>query len=296
MLKVIFLGNHTVGVTVLKELIKISEVCGIVAHPIDPEDGIVYQSVYGFAIQNNIPVIRSNGKGDALDEFILEKKPDLLYIVDFRYLLKNSIIQMAPLGALNMHPSKLPEYRGRASINWAILNGETQIGLSVHFVEEGADTGDIIGSEIIELNDDQDVGDALNLLYPKYMDLSKLAIKLIESGNYTRIKQDETKSSYFPKRKPEDGRIDFSDDPVKIKNLIRAVAPPYPGAFGYIGQEKLVIKKAKLWENKRVESLKTAEIYETSDTTFKIFLNSFHSLIVTSWYFDGKLADGMKII
>jgi methionyl-tRNA formyltransferase len=295
MLKVIFLGNHTVGVTVLKELIKISEVVGIVAHPIDPEDGVVYQSVYEFAKQNNIPTIRSNGKDEFIKEFILDKKPDLLYVVDFRYLLNKTIINMAPLGALNMHPSLLPKYRGRASINWAILQGETEIGLSVHFIEEGADTGDVIASTSIELKDNQDVGDALNLLYPKYSELSKIAIGLLESGNFVRIKQDESMSSYYPKRKPDDGKIDFLDNPISIKNLIRAVAPPYPGAFGFIDQKKLIIKKAILCENKLIEPQVTSTIYHVADTSFYIYLDSLYSLFVTSWDFDGKLADGMKI-
>lgn len=296
MLKIIFLGNHTVGVTVLKELIKISEVVGIVAHPVDPEDGTVYESVFEFAKQNNIPTIRSNGKEGILKEFILEKKPDLLYIVDYRYLLKKEIIDIVPLGALNMHPSKLPQYRGRASINWAILKGETQIGLSVHFVDEGTDTGDVIADTYIELNDNQDVGDALNLLYPKYSELSRLAINLMESGKYIPIKQDESKSSYYPKRKPEDGKINFQDNPIAIKNLIRAVAPPYPGAFGFIEQQKLIIQKAVLMENKLIEPLQTGAIYEVCDISFHIYLNTTYSLFVTSWNFDGNLVNGMKII
>ena len=296
MLKIIFLGNHTVGVTVLKELINISEVVGIVAHPIDSEDGTVYESVFEFAKESNIPTIRSNGKDGTLKEFIIEKKPDLLYIVDFRYLLNKEIINLAPLGALNMHPSKLPQYRGRASINWAILKGETQIGLSVHFVEEGADTGDIIANTYIDLNDNQDVGDALNLLYPKYSELSKLAISLMESGKFKAIKQDESKSSYYPKRKPEDGKIDFQDNPIAIKNLIRAVAPPYPGAFGFIEQQKLIIQKAILLENNSIEAHPTGTIYEVCDNSFHIYLNSTSSLFVTSWDFDGKLANRMKIL
>jgi methionyl-tRNA formyltransferase len=296
MLKIIFLGNHTVGVTVLKELIKISEVVGIVAHPEDPEDGTVYESVFEFAKQNNIPTIRSNGKDGILKEFILEKKPDLLYIVDFRYLLKKEIINLAPLGALNMHPSKLPKFRGRASINWAILKGENQIGLSVHFVDEGADTGDIIAQTHIDLNDHQDVGDALELLYPKYSELSRLAINLIESGEYKPIKQDESESTYYPKRRPEDGKIDFQDNPITIKNLIRAVAPPYPGAFGFIGEQKLIIQKAVLIENTLDIPLTNGLLYQVSNTSFHIYLDSSYSLLVTSWKFDGKLTDGMKII
>jgi methionyl-tRNA formyltransferase len=296
MLKVIFLGNHTVGVTVLEELLTISQVCGVVAHPPDPEDGVVYKSVYDFALSHQIPVIRSRGKDENLKQFISEKNPDLLYITDFRYIIPPEIISLSRIGAVNMHPSKLPKYRGRASINWAILKGETEIGLTTHFVDAGVDTGDIIAQASIELNEEQDIQDALNLLYPKYRELTNKAIKILESGKYMGIKQDDSAATFFPKRTADDGKINFSDDPIQIRNLIRAVAPPYPGAFGFVDDEKFFILKARLVSNfENIPLLHPGEIYGLQESCFKIYLDRKNSLEVLSWKYSGAPVNGMII-
>ncbi len=134
-MRIAFLGNHTVGVIVLKLLFKEKDIVGVVAHPADPEDGIRYRSVYKFAVKHCLPVIRAKGKDKNHEQFIREKKPDLLWITDYRYLIPKNIISLAPLGTINLHPSLLPKYRGRAPVNWAIINGETILGLTAHFVD-----------------------------------------------------------------------------------------------------------------------------------------------------------------
>lgn len=229
--RVLFLGNHTVGVRSLGVLAKEANLVGVVAHPEDPEDGVCYESVFVAAQSLNIPVLRTTGRSRDLDNFVKQVKPDLLWVTDYRYLLPQPVLMYPCLGAVNLHPSLLPSYRGRASINWAILNGETRLGLTAHWLDNGIDTGDIISQRSFALAQDQDVADALAILYPIYQTLTAKVLQKIRSGDILKYKQDETKASVFPRRTPCDGLIDWQRSALDVWNLVRAVAPPYPGAF-----------------------------------------------------------------
>jgi methionyl-tRNA formyltransferase len=245
-MRVLFLGNHTVGVRTLQAISENAEVAGVVAHPPDPEDGVRYESVWDFAEKNGWNVIRGKGKSPEVEVFISKAKPDLLWITDFRYLIPPETVTLACLGAVNLHPSLLPAYRGRASINWAILNGESRLGLTAHFVDEGMDTGDIIEQVSYEVRDDQDVGDCLSILYPLYGSITRKVLAYFESGHVPRIRQDHSRATSFPRRRPEDGRIDWAHPARSICNLVRAVAPPYPGAFTTLRGDRIVVWKARV--------------------------------------------------
>lgn len=244
-MRVVFLGNHTVGIKALEAIGETEEVAGVIAHPHDPEDGARYLSVYEFALQRGWNVIRGTGKDPATENFVIAAQPDLLWVTDYRYLLPPSLLSIAPLGAVNLHPSLLPKYRGRAPINWAILNGETILGLTAHFIDEGMDTGDIIAQESFELKEDQDVGDALEILYPLYSALTRRVLTYFRTGQIPRTKQDHRQATTYPRRRPEDGLIDWHKTAKEVLCLIRAVAPPYPGAFTYLNGKRLFIYKAK---------------------------------------------------
>lgn len=243
-MKVLFLGNHTVGVRAMHAIRAQACLVGVVAHPEDHEDGVRYESVHAEAVRLGLPVLRATGKSAELASFIRNCAPDLLWITDFRYLLSRQILALAPLGAINLHPSLLPAYRGRASINWAILRGETQLGLTAHVVDEGMDTGAIVGQRAYALDRSQDVGDALELLYPLYESLTAEVLTGLQKGSIVPRAQSATGASAFPRRKPEDGLIDWAQPALAVWNLIRAVAAPYPGAFTPCGAGALRIWKA----------------------------------------------------
>lgn len=245
-MRVVFLGNHTVGVTALSVLADGAEVVGVVAHPADLEDGVCYQSVYEYAKSHSLPVIRGKATEPGVADFIAKAVPDLIWITDYRYLLPAHLLCIAPLGTINLHPSLLPRYRGRAPINWAILHGETELGLTAHFVDEGMDSGDIIEQERFELSINEDVGDALRKLLPLYASVTRRILNNLQTGNVVRRKQDDTGVTCYPARKPKDGQIDWNQPAVAIMNMIRAVAAPYPGAFTFLGDAKILIWKARL--------------------------------------------------
>ena len=245
-MRVVFLGNHTLGVRVLETISERANVAGVVAHPPDPEDGMRYESVFEFAQKKEWKTIRARGKDPVVLDFIAASQPDLLWITDFRYLIPAEILALAPLGTVNLHPSLLPKYRGRAPVNWAILNGETRLGLTAHFVDEGMDTGDIIEQVSYDLRDDQDVGDCLNVLYPLYREMTRNVLSHFESGRVPRIPQDHSQATAFSARKPSDGLIDWNQSARSVLNLVRAVALPYPGSFTFANADKLTIWKARI--------------------------------------------------
>ncbi len=243
-MKTVFLGNHTCGKLVLATLLELTDIAGVVAHPDDQEDGVRYESVHSYALQNNLPLVRGAGTDESVYKFIEEAKPDLIWITDYRYLLPTSVLALPHLGAINLHPSLLPQYRGRASINWAILNGEKFLGLTAHYVDAGMDTGDIVMQRSISLSVEEDVSDALIKLYPLYDLLTRDVLASLLNGTLHRVPQDHSKSSSYPARKPHHGRIDWHMSAYQIHNLVRAVAPPYPGAFTYLDGEQIYIYKA----------------------------------------------------
>jgi Methionyl-tRNA formyltransferase len=268
-MKIAFFGNHTVGIRSLEALLAQAEVVGVVAHPLDEEDGIRYESVYDFSQKKRLPVIRGTGKNQKTFEFIKELKPDLIWITDYRYIIPENLIKIAPLGAVNIHPSLLPKYRGRAALNWAIINGEKEIGLTAHFVDNGVDTGDIIEQTRIPVSEDEDIADVLNKCYPLYYSLTRKVIMAFKEGVVNRFPQTNT-FPVFPKRTAEDGKIDWNQPINKIYNLIKAVSHPYPGAFSNFQGKKIFIWKAIPEPGENFNHFMNGCIIEKDDHSFKV--------------------------
>lgn len=242
----VFMGNHDVGITVMNTLAELGVLAGVVAHPPDPEDGARYLSVFDRAAELRIPKLRAAGRDPELQEFITALAPDVLIVADYRYLLPASVIALVPFGAVNFHPSLLPFYRGRAPINWAILHGETELGLTAHLIDEGMDTGDVIAQRRYALSSEEDVGDALRKLYPLYRELTLEITAALTKGHLPCIPQDHARATTFPRRRPEDGHINFAAPAENVLNLVRAVAKPYPGAFAWCGATRVTLWKARL--------------------------------------------------
>ena len=283
LMKIIFFGNHTVGVKTLQILLDQANIIGVIAHPLDPEDGVRYKSVYEFAKTNKIKVLRGKGNDQKIINFVYSLKPDLIWVTDYRYLLPKEIFSHSKYGAINIHPSLLPKYRGRASINWAIINGEKKIGLTAHFIDEHVDNGDIIFQEKVEISEKEDINDALNKLYPLYCDLTKKVIDLLKSDKVIRMPQDILKATYYPSRKPEDGKINWSDSAKNIFNLVRALTNPYPGAFSDCYMGRVYIWKSKVIKNSKYNYKPTGTIVEYSKNKMFMVKCEKDLLKITDW-------------
>ena len=261
-MRVVFFGNHDVGIAALETLANGADVVGVVAHPNDPEESSRFRSLYNFASMNDLRVIRGKGRDQLVFEFVKKLRPDLIWITDYRYILPATLIAIPKFGAVNLHPSLLPKYRGRAPINWAIINGETEIGLTAHFVDEGVDTGDIIKQVSISFASDKDVSDVLAALLPQYRKITRDVLSFFDLDEVPRQVQDHAKSTVYPARKPEDGRIDWSQSAEKICNLIRAVTHPYPGAFCESKWGRIFIWKARPISSSQAVSLDSGVVVQ----------------------------------
>ena len=212
----------------------------VVTHEDSDKENIWFESVAELAALNNIATLTPRDPNS--DEFvgqIVELKPDWIFAFYYRYLLCDELLAAASRGALNMHGSLLPQYRGRAPTNWAVLKGETLTGATLHRMIARPDAGEIVDQEpcVILPNDTAQLV-MQRVCCAAEVVLLRAVPKLLD-GTAGSIPNDQKKGSYFGGRRPEDGRISSTMSAFQIHNLIRAVAPPYPGAFFDVGDCRL---------------------------------------------------------
>jgi methionyl-tRNA formyltransferase len=227
---------HSVGVRCLSTMLAHGvDVPLVVTHEDKPGEVIWFDSVAKFAHDHDIPVI-APADANAADVFerVRGAKPDFLFSFYFRQMLKPAILALAPRGAYNMHGSLLPKYRGRVPVNWAVIKGETQSGATLHTMVEKPDAGLIAGQMAVPILPDDTAHDVFaKVTVAAELVLDRCLPQLL-AGTLQLSPQDFTKASYFGGRKPEDGKINWHQSAQAIHNLVRGVAPPYPGAFAQL--------------------------------------------------------------
>lgn len=175
--------------------------------------------------------------------------PDLLLSVSYNQILKRAALDCAPLGAINMHAGKLPFYRGRNVINWAIINGETEIGLTSHYIDEDVDTGDIIVQQTLPIGWTDTYGDVLARVVAALPGLAVDTVNAIADGSATRCPQAHLAGTYFGGRENGDEWLDWSDSSEHLHNKVRAITHPGPGARTMLGHSELTIWRAHFDRN-----------------------------------------------
>lgn len=262
-MKIIFMGTPDFSIPSLKILLKNNhEILAVVTTP-DKERGrgqkITFTAVKQFAIDNNIPVLQPIKLKD--ESFINELKnlnPDLFIIVAFRILPKE-VFEIPKYGSFNLHGSYLPKYRGAAPIQWALINGDSETGLTTFKLAEKVDTGNIYLQEKVEINtadNFETLHDRMSLLGAE---LVLKTVSLIEHGDYELLQQDDSLASPAPKITKEICSIDFNKSAKEIHNLVRGLSP-HPAAF-FIYNNKVI----KIYKTEIVESinLKPFEFHQT---------------------------------
>ena len=177
---------------------------------------------------------------------IAELAPDFVFSFYYRRMLNASVLALPRRGALNMHGSLLPRYRGRAPVNWAVLHGERETGATLHYMIEKPDAGDIVAQQAVPILPDdtaREVADKVTVAAEICLDG---VLPALVAGAAPRRPNDIAHGSYFGGRTPEDGRIDWMQHARRIHDLVRAVAPPYPGALTHIGGAPARILRARL--------------------------------------------------
>lgn len=173
-------------------------------------------------------------------------RPDLILSASFRTLIPQTLLDVPELGAVNLHPSLLPRYRGRAPLNWVLVHGETETGITLHHMTPDADAGDIIGQERLPIGEDETAPELARRLEAAGCALLRRYLPLLEDGTAPRHPQDAALSTTCGRRRPRDGHFEWSWTRRRIHNLVRAVTRPFPGAFTPHGDGRLFVWKTRL--------------------------------------------------
>lgn len=244
-MKAVVLAYHNIGCTGIKALLANGyAIQAIFTHCDNPQENTWFDSVAELATTHNIPVYAPEDINHPLwIQRIREMEPDILFSFYYRNMVGPEILAIPPSGCVNLHGSLLPRYRGRCPVNWVLIHGEQETGVTLHYMTPKPDNGDIIGQEKVLIED----ADTALTLFGK---LDKAATVLlddqlpkIKTGQNNRVPQRHEQASYFGGRGPKDGEICWEQSGAAVRNLVRAVTRPYPGAFTY-----LVNRKCILWQ------------------------------------------------
>jgi methionyl-tRNA formyltransferase len=237
-----------VGVRCVRELLAQGvKIPLLFSHADDPNETQWFASVAQLAGENGMKMVTPDSpntqewiaQGEAL-------KPDFVFSFYYRYMLDKAWLNLPRLGALNIHGSLLPKYRGRAPVHWAIINGESVTGASLHYMVEKPDAGALVDSEAVPiLENDTALMVSMKVAAAAQEVLHRSLPKLI-AGNAPRQALNLDRGSYFGRRRPEDGRIDWRRGARAVHNLVRAVAPPFPGAFTEVNGCRLDLLETRL--------------------------------------------------
>ena len=240
-------GYHDIGVACLQELLcQGADVAAVVTHRDDPNETIWFGSVAKLAAAHGIPVHTPDDPNvPAFVEEIRRLRPDLIFSFYYRRLLAPAILAIPSLGAINLHGSLLPKYRGRAPLNWVLVLGETATGVTLHHMDAQADHGDIIAQRVVSIALEDTALSLWRRLTAAARALLAETYPLIVAGRASRIPQDHSAATTFGRRTPADGLIDWSRPAWQIYNLIRAVTHPFPGAFTFWGGNHVFLWSAR---------------------------------------------------
>jgi len=223
------------GVVILKKMVEHNyKLCFIMTDK-NSTDIIELASKY------NIDLFVGNPRNSSCDLFIKNRSIDILISVNYLFIIKSNLITLPKKIAFNIHGSLLPKYRGRTPHVWAIINNEKITGITAHLIEEGCDTGKIIEQLKVQINEKDTGADILNKYSELYFPMIESIIEKVKIDKVVAVPQNNKNATYFGKRTPDDGKISWSWQRERIKNWIRAQAYPYPGAFGFIEKNKVVI-------------------------------------------------------
>jgi methionyl-tRNA formyltransferase len=246
--RAVVFAYHDVGARCLSVLLAHGvEVALVVTHRDDPRETIWFASVERLAREQGLEVVTPEAaEVPALAPRIAALAPDFLFSFYYRHMLPAAILGIAKRGAYNMHGSLLPKYRGRVPVNWAILRGERETGATLHAMTEKPDAGAIVDRMAVPILPDDIALDVFRKVTVAAEIVLDRSLPSLMDGSARLVPQDLALGSYFGGRKPEDGRIDWSKGAREIHDLVRAVAPPYPGAFTTIGGARLRVLRTRV--------------------------------------------------
>ncbi len=243
-LKIVYIGSVIFSAVVLEKLINMnSNIVGIVTKKSSNFNSDFFD-LSSIAERNSIPWIYSEDINSTKTiKFIMNTNPDVVFCFGWSQLLKSKVLKIPKLGTIGFHPAKLPHNRGRHPIIWALVLGLEETASTFFFMDEGADSGDILSQEIIKIEYKDDAQTLYNKICSTAIVQVEKFTKELENGTYKRIPQNHKQANYWRKRSKLDGIIDFRMTSRAVYNLVRALTKPYPGAeVQYKG------KNYKIWK------------------------------------------------
>ena len=255
--KIVFIGCSKFGLRCLDLLQSMScvEISGVVTAPKtfpisylknSKFNNVLHADITSYCDSKNLECvsITKGMKDPKLFEKVKSWNPSFFVVAGWYHLLPSTWIDLAP--AYGLHASLLPDYSGGAPLVWAMINGEKTTGISLFRMDKGVDSGPIVGQLEEEIKDHDSIATLYGRIEEKGLMLLRREIPKIASGKFTLSEQDESKRKTYPQRNEDDGEIDWSWDPLRIKNFIRAQTKPYPGAFFYIEGKKVIVWDADI--------------------------------------------------
>jgi methionyl-tRNA formyltransferase len=237
---------HNVGVRSIQVLLTRGiRIDLVVTHHDNPNETIWFQSVASLCAEHQIPTLIDPDPLVLVDT-VTSIAPDFIFSFYYRHMIPMKVLALAKRGAYNLHGSLLPKYRGRVPVNWAVLHGETETGVTLHEMVEKPDAGAIIAQTAVPILPDDTACDVFQKLIVAAEQTLWATLPHLIDGSAPRVINDLSQGSYFGGRKPEDGRIDWRLPAQQVYNLHRAVAPPFPGAFTEQNGHRFTLIKARL--------------------------------------------------
>jgi methionyl-tRNA formyltransferase len=237
-----------VGVRCVRELLAQGiKIPLLFSHVDDPNERQWFGSVRQLAEAERLNIVTPDSPNTA--QWIgagAAEKPDFVFSFYYRYLLDKAWLGLPRLGALNIHGSLLPKYRGRAPVHWAIIHGESMTGASLHYMVEKPDAGALVDQQAVPILEDDTALEVSIKVADAAEQVLRRSLPLLIAGTAPSRPLDLSLGSYFGRRRPEDGRIDWRCGARAVHDLVRAVAPPFPGAFTDVNGCRLGVLKTRL--------------------------------------------------
>lgn len=246
-MRAVVFAYHNVGDRCLRVLhARGVEVALVITHRDRADENIWFRRVADTAAELGIPFTYGEDPTDpAIAQAVRDARPDVIFSFYYRSMIPASVLALAPGGAFNMHGSLLPRYRGRVPVNWAVLHGETETGATLHAMEARPDAGYIVDQTAVPILPDDTAGEVFEKVTVAAEQTLWRALPAMMAGQTPQRPNRLAEGSYYSGRKPEDGRIDWSRPAAEVYNLIRAVAPPYPGAFTELAGQRFIVAQAR---------------------------------------------------
>ena len=249
-MRIVFMGANQTGFLCLQELLAMGEqVVGVftvpprfsISYAKQPVAVATYRPFDQLASAHGVPLVVVDQPMREYVEPLRALRPDLIFVSGWYHLLPGAMLAIPQQGIIGLHPSLLPKYRGGAPLTWAIINGETQAGITLFHLGRGVDDGDIIGQERVAIGPDDTIATVYEQVNQSAVRLVRAMVPRLRQGTAPRIPQDASQASVFPQRAPEDGVIDWSWPARRIHDWVRAQTRPYPGAYTSLDDQRWMI-------------------------------------------------------